>query len=203
MARVPYFLSAQLNNLRAQRIANINPQGNDTGFYEGWFGLIICSICVWITVFGLDLYLLSFVYNTPGTHEHVLQLGAFVAVCVHTFAILLFTVVHLCYNDTFSNKFSITEEQQPLNKRSGDLKTTVSVDEARILPPFATALMSGSLSATQYFSFLILRSFIMLSANYKDHDLELKILVAQVGLKTFSVAMAKANARLQLFADRV
>lgn len=203
MVRVPYFLSAQLNNLRAQRRANTNPQGNDTGFYEGLFGLLICSIGVWIAVFGMDLYLLAFVYNTPGTHEHILQLGAFVTVCVHTFAILLFTIVHLVYNDTFSNKYNYREEKQPLTQRTGELKIIDSVDEARMLPPFATAIISASLSATQYFSFLILLSLIMLSANDKDHDSELKILVAQVGLKTFSVAMANANARLHLFADRV
>ena len=68
---------------------------------------------------------------------------------------------------------------------------------ARILPPFATALMTGGLRATLGFTYLIL-----LTADYHEINIHynvLKILVAQVALKHFGIAMALANQRLALF----
>jgi len=170
--RIPYFLSAQLDGTQEQVG---NPK--DTSRLEGWIGLIVFNVFVWVTVVALDIHLLAFEFNDPGTQVHVLQIAALASVSAAAFTVSLFTLMHYCSDD------------RPFS--SGDGK------EARTLPPFATALISGGLKATLGFSYLLL-----LLNNAPDLNRDspaLKILVAQVCLKHFGSAMALANARLHVY----
>ena len=129
--RIPYFLSAQLDGTQEQVG---NPK--DTSRLEGWIGLIVFNVFVWVTVVALDIHLLAFEFNDPGTQVHVLQIAALASVSAAAFTVSLFTLMHYCSDD------------RPFS--SGDGK------EARTLPPFATALISGGLKATLGFSYLLL-----------------------------------------------
>jgi hypothetical protein len=168
---IPYFLSAQLDGTQDQID---NPK--DTSRLEGWLGLLVFNVFVWVTVVALDIHLLAFEFNDPNTQVHVLQMAALVTVSIAASVIAFFTLVHFCSDD------------RPFS--SGDGK------EARMLPPFATALISGGLKATLGFSYVIL----LLNAPNLSHDSQaLKILVSQVCLKHFGAAMALANARLKVY----
>lgn len=171
---LPYFLSAQLDGTKDPK-----DPGYVWGRREGWFGLIFMNMFVWISVVVMDIHLLAYEFNVVDSRVHILQTAALTAVCVSAGTILVFAAMHYCSEDL------------PFSSGDGDEKS------ARILPPFATALMTGGLRATLGFTYLIL-----LTADYHEINIHynvLKILVAQVALKHFGIAMALANQRLALF----
>ena len=168
--RFPYFWSAQLDATQNQID---NPK--DTSRLEGWIGLIVFNISVWVTVVALDVHLLISEFHEEHSQAHVLQTAALVCVCVPASIILLFTLLHMCSDD------------RPFS--SGDGK------EARTLPPFATSLIAGGLRATTGFSYLLLLTIIIHSPTMNSGSEVLQLLVAQICLKTFGTAMAMANQR--------
>ena len=168
--RFPYFWSAQLDATQDQID---NPK--DTSRLEGWIGLLIFNVFVWITVVGLDIHLFISEFQHEHSQAHVLQTAALVCVCVPAGIILLFTLLHMCSDD---HPFS-----------SGDGK------EARTLPPFATSLIAGGLRATTGFSYLLLLTIVIHSPTMNSGSEMLQILVTQICLKTFGTAMAMANQR--------
>ena len=168
--RFPYFWSTQLDATQDQID---NPK--DTSRLEGWIGLLLFNIFVWVTVVGLDIHLFVSEFQHEHSQAHVLQTAALVCVCVPAGIILLFTLLHMCSDD---HPFS-----------SGDGK------EARTLPPFATSLIAGGLRATTGFSYLLLLTIVIHSPHMNSGSEMLKILVAQICLKTFGTAMATANQR--------
>lgn len=174
---LPYFWSAQLDGTKDQ-----NKEGySDWARYEGWFGLIFMNIFVWFSVVAMDIHLLAYEFTVVDSRVHSLQTGALTAVCVSAGTMLVFTIVHYWSKD------------RPFSSGDGDGYP------ARILPPFATALMTGGLRATLGFTYLIL-----LTADYYEINIHYnvyKILIAQVALKHFGIAMALANQRLALFTN--
>ena len=172
--RFPYFWSAQLDATQDQID---NPK--DTSRLEGWIGLFIFNISVWVTVVGLDIHLFISEFQHEHSQAHVLQTAALVCVCVPAGIILLFTLLHWCSDD---HPFS-----------SGDGK------EARTLPPFATSLIAGGLRATTGFSYLLLLTTVIHSPNMNSGSEMLKIVVAQICLKHFGTAMVLANQRLAVY----
>lgn len=168
---LPYFWSAQLDGTQDQMD---NPK--DSSRLEGWIGLLVFNVAVWVTVVGLDIHLLATEFKHQHTQINVLQTGALVSVCVAAGTMIFFTLLH------YAN------EDRPFS--SGDGK------EARVLPPFATALISGGLKATLGFTYVVL----LLNSTALGHDTEaLKVIVAQICLKHFGSAMALANARLKVY----
>ena len=166
---LPYFWSAQLDAAKAR---------GGEGEFEGWIGLIVFNVFVWITIVALDIHLLAFEFNHIKSHVHVLQTGALAAVSTSAGTMLLFTLYHYF------------EDSRPFSSGDGD------GEEARLLPPFATALITGGLRATLGFTYLV----VLLAAI--DHETEAyKILVAQICLKHFGTAMAMANQRLAVYTN--
>ena len=174
---IPYFLSAQLDGTQDQVD---NPK--DSSRLEGFIGLFVFNIAVWVTIVGLDIHLLVSEFDDHRSQSHVLQTGALVTVAVAAATIVLFTVLHYGSDD------------RPFS--SGDGK------EARTLPPFATALIAGGLRATTGFSYLLLISIMIHSPHMNSSSEVLKILVAQVCLKHFGSSMALANARLKVYTNQ-
>jgi hypothetical protein len=168
--RFPYFWSTQLDATQDQID---NPK--DTSRLEGWIGLLIFNVAVWVTVVALDIHLFISEFHHEHSQAHVLQTAALVTVCVPAGVILLFTLLHACSDD---HPFA-----------SGDGK------DARTLPPFATSLIAGGLRATLGFSSALLLTIIIHSPSMNSGSEMLQILVAQICLKTFGSAMAMANQR--------
>tara|TARA_B100001057_G_C22870031_1_gene958324 strand:+ start:2978 stop:3529 length:552 start_codon:yes stop_codon:yes gene_type:complete len=176
--RFPYFWSAQLDATQNQID---NPK--DTSRLEGWIGLIIFNISVWVTVVALDVHLFISEFHEEHSQAHVLQTAALVCVCVPAATILLFSLLNMLSND------------RPFV--SGDGK------EARTLPPFATSLIAGGLRATTGFSYLLLLTIIIHSPTMNSGSEVLQILVAQICLKTFGAAMAMANQRYPHYSNSI
>ena len=176
---LPYFWSAQLDGTRGQS------GRNDSGRMEGWVGFIVFNLCVWITVVVLDIHLLAYEFNTTNTQVHMLQTAALVTVIIPAVTMVLFTLLHYATPKRADRPFSSDPD---LNKK------------ARTLPPFATALISGGLRTTLIFTVVIL----LLNAQTLGAETNVvKIVVAQVCLKSFGSAMALANQRLQMFTTGV
>jgi hypothetical protein len=168
---LPYFWSAQLD------AAKLN---GGEGEAEGWAGLIIFNVFVWVTIVALDIHLLASEFNHIKSHVHTLQTGALASVATSAGTMILFTLYHYW------------EKSRPFSSGDGD------GEEARLLPPFATSLIVGGLRATLGFTYLI----VILAAI--DHETEAyKILVAQIALKHFGTAMALANQRLAVYTNNV
>jgi hypothetical protein len=176
--RFPYFWSAQLDATQDQID---NPK--DTSRLEGWIGLLLFNVFVWITVVGLDIHLFISEFQDEHSQAHVLQTAALVCVCVSASVMLLFSFVHMASDD---HPFA-----------SGDGK------EARMLPPFATAALAGGLRATTGFSYALLLTIVVHSPGMNSGSEMLKILVAQICLKTFGTAMAMANQRYPHFSKSI
>lgn len=175
--KIPYFLSAQLDGTQDQ----IGKPTN-TARLEGWIGLFVFNASVWVAVVVMDIHLLVYGFKVPDTQVHLLQTAALTTVSISAITILVFTALHYCNKDRpFATKILSNGRSQ----------------SAELLPPFATALIAGGLRATLGFSYLILLSVILL--NHIPDEEWLKILIAQVCLKTFGSSMALANARLRLF----
>jgi len=164
---LPYFWSAQLDGTKDQI-----DKPKDTSRLEGWIGFLIFNLAVWVTVVALDIHLLATEFKHIESEVHILQTAALTCVSVSAGTMILFTFIHWCSGD-----------EQPFS--SGELGK-----EARVLPPFATALIVGGLRATNAFTFLLL-----LMAGITHEKEAYKILVAQACLKTFGTAMAMANQR--------
>lgn len=172
---LPYFLSAQLDGIRGR-------VSNDTARLEGWIGLVVFNVAVWLTIVILDIHLLAYEFKMVHTQVHVLQTAALVTVVIPAVTLLTFTALH----------YSANPDQRPFSSDHGLKK------DARTLPPFATALISGGLRATLGFTCAIL----ILNSQALGHDtVALKIVVAQLCLKSFGSAMALANQRLQMFSN--
>lgn len=176
--RFPYFWSAQLDATQDQID---NPK--DTSRIEGWIGLILFNVAVWVTVVTLDIHLLVNEFKDEHSQTHVLQTAALVCVCVPAATILLFSLLNMLSND------------RPFV--SGDAK------EARTLPPFATSLIAGGLRATTGFSYVLLLTIVIHSPSMNSGSEMLKILVAQICLKTFGTAMAMANQRYPHYSNSI
>ena len=171
---LPYFWSAQLDGTK-----DPSEPGYKWARMEGWFGMIFFNVFIWITVVTLDAHLLAFEFNKIDTFTHVLQTAALVSVATSAATMLVFTMVHYCSAD------------RPFSSGDGD------GHPARILPPFATALITGGLRATLGFTYLTL-----LTSNTISYDSEsFKILVTLIALKHFGIAMALANQRLAVFTN--
>lgn len=170
---IPYFLSAQLDNLQKD-------DSSGSGWVEGMIGLVICNVATWVAVIVIDIMLISNEFKMVNTTHHVLQTGALVSVIVSAATLVFFTLAgYLFMNDAFSST------------RARDAKT---------LPPFATALISGGLKATLGFTYLL--TFFTAQTYGMPGGAEkrvLELLVAQICLKHFGSAMALANQRLHLF----
>lgn len=164
-SNLPYFWSAQLDDTKDQ-IDN----RKDTSRLEGWIGFLVFNLAVWVTVVALDIHLLATEFKNIESEVHILQTAALTSTAVSAGTMLLFTLIHYCNDTPFS---------------SGELGK-----EARVLPPFATALIVGGLRATNWFTMLLL----ILAGLTHEKD-SFKILVAQACLKTFGTAMAMANQR--------
>ena len=170
---VPYFLSAQLD--AAQK-----GDGGGSHEVEGWLGLLVFNIATWVAIIIIDVMLLANDFKHTDTPHHILQTGAFVSVIVSASTIVFFLLAGMLFmGDAFSSN------------RSRDAKT---------LPPFATALITGGLKATLGFTYLLT---IFTATTYGvPGGIEkrvLQMLVAQIALKHFGSAMALANQRLHLF----
>ena len=109
----PYFWSAQLDATQDQID---NPK--DTSRIEGWIGMLLFNVAVWVTVVALDIHLFISEFQEEHSQAHVLQTATLVCVCVSASVIVLFSLVHMASDD---HPFA-----------SGDGK------EARVHPPFAT-----------------------------------------------------------------
>ena len=167
---LPYFWSAQLDGTKDQID---NPK--DTSRLEGWIGFLVFNLAVWVTAVALDVHLLATEFKHIESSWHILQTAALTSVSVSAGTMILFTLIHYCNDD------------RPFS--SGELGK-----EARVLPPFATALIVGGLRATVGFTFLLL-----LQAGLTHEKEAYKILVAQACLKTFGTAMAMANQRYKVY----
>ena len=176
---LPYFWSAQLDGTRGQSSLK------DTARQEGWIGLIVFNFCVWVTVVVLDIHLLAYEFNTTNTQVHLLQTAALVTVAIPAITMILFTLLH----------YRATRADRPFSS-----DPDLGGKKARTLPPFATALISGGLRTTLIFTVVIL----LLNAQTLGAETSVvKIVVAQVCLKSFGSAMALANQRLQMFTTGV
>lgn len=172
---LPYFWSAQLDGTRGK-------PSKDTARLEGWIGLVVFNFAVWLTIVILDIHLLAYEFKMVHTQVHVLQTAALVTVAIPAVILIAFTLLHY-FAPRAERPFS---SDKSLNK------------DARTLPPFATALVSGGLRATLGFTFAIL----LLNSQALGHEtMALKIVVAQLCLKSFGSAMALANQRLQMFSN--
>ena len=171
----PYFLSAQLDGVRGSG-------SQDTARQEGWIGLVLFNVAAWITIVVLDIHLLAYEFNAVNTTVHMLQTAALVTVAIPAVTLLIFTALH----------YSAKKDRRPFSSDQSLNK------DARTLPPFATALISGGLRATLSFTLVIL---ILNCQTLGSESVALKIVVAQVCLKTFGSAMALANQRLQMFSN--
>ena len=165
---LPYFWSAQLDGALAS--------GNSADKWEGWFGFIVCNFAVWMTIVVLDLHLLVFEFKEVKSQSHMLQTGAVTAAATAAGTMVLFSLFH--YGDA----------RRPFSSE-GD-------EEARLLPPFATALITGGLRATLGFTYLL-----VLLAGIPHETVAYKILLSQIGLKHLGVAMALANQRLAVYTN--
>tara|TARA_B100000963_G_scaffold360351_1_gene390862 strand:+ start:1087 stop:1635 length:549 start_codon:yes stop_codon:yes gene_type:complete len=175
MVGIPYFMSAQLDELQR------NPR-NDTSWLEGWIGFLIFNLGTWISIAVLDIMLLANDFKHADTWNHIIQTGAVVSVAVSGITIIAFFLIGLCTNEPFTSKPGY---------------------EAETLPPFATALIAGGLKATLGFTYvLLLTTGTSYASGHLDKDI-LQTLVALVALKHFGSAMAMANQRLHLFATNV
>ena len=175
---LPYFWSAQLDGTRGQG------DRNDSARMEGWVGFIVFNFCVWVTVVVLDIHLLAYEFNTTNTQVNMLQTAALVTVAIPAITMILFTLLH----------YLAPRADRPFSSDPGLNK------KARTLPPFATALISGGLRTTLIFTVVIL----LLNAQTLGAETTVvKIVVAQVCLKSFGSAMALANQRLQMFTTGV
>ena len=164
---LPYFWSAQIDGALAN--------GNSADKWEGWFGFIVCNFAVWMTIVVLDLHLLAYEFKETKSESHMLQTGAVTAAATSAGTMILFTLFHYC------------DDSRPFSS-AGD------GEEARLLPPFATALITGGLRATLGFTYLL----VLLAGIPHDTD-AYKILLSQIALKHFGVAMALANQRLAVY----
>ena len=169
---LPYFWSAQLDGAKS------NGNGNTSDIWEGWLGFLVFNFAVWVAIITLDIHLLAYEFNEIESHVHVLQTGAITASATAAATMLLFTIFHNI------------DARRPFSSRDGD------GEEARLLPPFATALITGGLRATLGFTYLI-----VLLAGVAHETEAYKILIAQVALKHFGVAMALANQRLAVYTN--
>lgn len=176
---LPYFLSAQLDGIRGDKSHN-------TARLEGWIGLVVFNVAVWLTIVVLDIHLLAYEFNTVNTTVHMLQTAALVTVAIPAATLLTFTTLH----------YSAKKNQRPFSSNHGPEQLLNK--DARTLPPFATALISGGLRATLGFTCVIL---LLNSETLGPESVSLKIVIAQVCLKTFGSAMALANQRLQMFSN--
>jgi len=168
---LPYFWSAQLDGAKA------SGNGNTSDTWEGWLGFLVFNFAVWVAIVSLDIHLLAYEFNEIESHVHMLQTGAITAAATAAGTMLLFTVFHFC------------DARRPFSSRDGD------GEEARLLPPFATALITGGLRATLGFTYVI----VLLLWHFPHKTEAYKILIAQVALKHFGVAMALANQRLAVY----
>ena len=172
---IPYFLSAQLDNLQKE-------ESTGSGWLEGWIGLLVFNVATWVAIVVIDIMLLSNEFKIINTPHHVLQTGALVSVCASAATILFFTATGFLFmNDAFCS---------------------TPGRDAKTLPPFATSLISGGLKATLGFSYLLVfftAPTYGMEGGYPNRVLEL--LVAQICLKHFGSAMALANQRLHLFSS--
>ena len=138
---------------------------------------------LWVMVVVLDIHLLAYEFNTTNTQVHMLQTAALVTVAIPAITMILFTLLHYLSSD---RPFSSDPDRDD--------------KQARTLPPFATALISGGLRTTLIFTVVIL---ILNAQTLGAETSVVKIVVAQVCLKSFGSAMALANQRLQMFTTDV
>lgn len=87
--RIPYFLSAQPDGTQ-ERVGN----PKNTSRLEGWIEPIVFNVFVWMAAVALDIHLLAFEFNDPGTQVHVLQIAALASVSAAAFTIVFFTLMH-------------------------------------------------------------------------------------------------------------
>jgi len=140
---------------------------------------------LWVMVVVLDIHLLVYEFNTTNTQVHMLQTAALVTVAIPAITMILFTLLH----------YRATRADRPFSS-----DPDLGGKKARTLPPFATALISGGLRTTLIFTVVIL----LLNAQTLGAETSVvKIVVAQVCLKSFGSAMALANQRLQMFTTGV
>ena len=170
---VPYFLSAQLDGQARQG-------GKPSGFevFEGGVGLAL-NVAVWVTAFILELHLS--IYEFDGlTNSSTLQRAAMVTLAIAAGTIMLFTLIGICNDHSFSS--------------------TVD-DDAKFLPPFASSLISGNLKSSTVFSILLILSQVLLAPGTEANNFILELLVAQVSLKLFGTSLAMNNQRLKGYAQ--
>jgi len=171
---VPYFLSAQLDGQARQG-------GKPSGFevFEGGVGLAL-NVAVWVTAFILELHLSIYELNVDGTNSSTLQRAAMVTLAIAAGTIMLFTLIGICNDHSFSS--------------------TVD-DDAKFLPPFASSLISGNLKSSTVFSILLILSQVLLAPGTEANNFVLELLVAQVSLKLFGTSLAMNNQRLKGYAQ--
>ena len=193
--------------------------------------LVVVNVFVWVTVVALDIHLLAFEFNDPGTQVHVLQIAALASVSAAAVTVAFFTLMHYCSE---SEDPTPTARSRALglpascryrrwDGTSSDIPRLLvwctieailleaaslpfsSGDgkEARTLPPFATSLIAGGLRATTGFSYVLLLTIVIHSPHMNSGSEMLQILVAQICLKTFGAAMAMANQRYPQFSNSV
>lgn len=168
----PYFLSAQLDGYTR------DPSVSNWELIEGGIGLFL-HIMTFVACVVIDIHLLAFEYVHIHSFQHIVQTGALTTLIVAASTVIFFTVVGAYNGDTFSS----TREQ-----------------DASFLPPFATSLISGNLRSTTIFSAILLLATLLLAHETEASELTLKLLTAQIALKTFGVSMAMNNHRLKGYA---
>lgn len=170
----PYFLSAQLDGIK--RIHD----PSDWERTEGIVGLAL-NVSVWITAVILDIYILAYEFHTKGTNAHTLQTAAMVTLAIAAGTIVLFTLLGVLTDNSFSST------------GNGD---------ANFLPPFASSLISGNLKTTTVFSVLLITFDVILVPETEANNVVLDLLAAQVALKIFGTSLALNNQRLRGYAPK-
>ena len=165
----PYFLSAQLDGFsRDKNVTNWE-------LFEGGIGLFL-HVMTFVAAVVIDVHLLAFEFVQTDSYQQILQTGALITLATSAATVIFFVLVGACNGDSFSS----TREQ-----------------DASFLPPFATSLICGNLRSTLIFSALLLLAVVMLTPESQMSDLILKLLVAQITLKSFGMSMALSNHRLK------
>lgn len=172
-SRIPYFLSAAL----------AAPHPSDFVGYVvmSWVGLII-HVCVWISIVGIDIFLMTNKFNAKDASSMLtlLQTAALTTVLIPACLVTIFTILH----------YTVA---------GFDLNHT-------LLPPFVSSAILSSIRATLEFSkFLLFFSIFEPIAGVQGEnavDIEAKrLLIVLIVMKLFGISLTMNQYRQKLYLD--
>jgi hypothetical protein len=173
-SRVPYFLSAAL----------AGPHPSDYIGYVtlSWIGLVL-HVSTWITIVGIDLYLMTQKFNARDATDMLtlLQTASLITVLIPACLVILFTILHYAVAQLDFNHC--------------------------LLPPFVSSAILSCIRATLELSkFLLFFSIFEPIAEVQGAnavDLESKrLLITLIVFKYFGTSLTMNNYRQKLFLDK-